>query len=690
MSSDVKGPGDDELLASFRSRRSESAFNEIVARHGAMVFRTCVRILRDAHAAEDAAQAVFFALAERPDAARGALPGWLHEVARRTSLNVLRARRRRAAHEREATTMNPSTESAWREELDAALASLPATFREAIVLRYLEGRSQEESARVVGCPAGTLGWRAMEGLNRLRGLLSRRGVTVTSAALVALFAREAHAAVPPTLLGGLQLSALAAGGTAAGAVAQGVVKGLLWLKVKLSIAAAAAVAVVALPVALLAARQEPPPPPPAPVARAPEAPGVDYNITLVTDNVPDFTDLDSYLYSVTSQFATPREKAINVWRWSQRLRKQTSYPTEEGHEVLDPIQLFTSYGYTMCGIISGIDNSLWLNLGWKARYVQLGDHTVCECSWDGGKTWHMFDNSMSFFCFNDKGEIAGTREIEKNPRFYLENFAPEVGTNPVKGLKDHQGWRVGTENPVQFERTLANGVDSFLPPNDVIEDHLAIRWGRTFAITLRPDESYTRHFRNLDFGKPDPRYYRPLRGKDPEGTNRAFRATGVWHYAPDLKNPATRSLVYSESDVSWTKGGVSKLQHGAGTVIFKVQAANVITSAKMSFQGEGLSVAVSRDGGAHWIPVNLVSGHGEVMDPVAGVTEFLIQVTVGNHLESMSVDTLTQINRPSLPKLTRGTNRVQVRMGAQVLATWPWRPSSKAAGPWQQARSQRR
>ena len=103
--------GDAELLGEYRARRSGRAFNELVARHGAMVFRTCARILRDAHAAEDATQGVFIALARQPDAVRGALPGWLHEVARRTSLKILRARRRRAAHEREATPMNPSTES---------------------------------------------------------------------------------------------------------------------------------------------------------------------------------------------------------------------------------------------------------------------------------------------------------------------------------------------------------------------------------------------------------------------------------------------------------------------------------------------------------------------------------------------------------------------------------------------------
>jgi RNA polymerase sigma factor (sigma-70 family) len=646
----IAPPGDAELLSEFRARRSEAAFDDIVGRHGTLVFRTCTRILGDSHAAEDATQGVFLALARQPDSVRGSLAGWLYEVARRTSFKLLRSRRRRAAHEREASTMTRPDLSPWREDLDAALASLPTLLREAIVLRYLEGQSQAEAARAAGCPQGTLGWRAMEGLRRLRGLLSGRGAAVTSAALVALLAQEAQASVPPALAGSLKLSTLAAGGGGAAALAQGVAKGLAWLKLKLSAAAALAVAAVALPLSLLSSAPEPRPQEP---PQALSEPAPDYNITLLSDSAPDFSDIDAYLRSITSQFATPQEKAIAVWRWSQRLRKQTSYPTEDGHEVLDPILMFTSYGYTMCGIISGIDNALWLKLGWKAHYVQLGDHTVCECSWDGGKTWHMFDNSMSFYCFNDKGEVAGTREIEKNPRFYLENFAPECGTNPVKGLKDHQGWRSACDHPVENNRSLANGMDSFLPPNDVIEDHLAARWGRSYAITLRPGDSYTRYFQKLDGDKPDPRYYRPLRGKDPD--QGGHRANGVWVYAPDL---AKHPDVYAESGVTWTPRGV----RGPGSVTFKVDAANVVTSAKFSLKGSGTTLWTSRDAGISWSKLD-----GE--PDVAGATQYFVRVDLNNAastLDSFTAETITQINRPSMPRLSRGANRVQVRLGPQA------------------------
>jgi hypothetical protein len=243
----------------------------------------------------------------------------------------------------------------------------------------------------------------------------------------------------------------------------------------------------------------------------------------------------------------------------------------------------------------------------------------------------MFDNSMSAFCFNDRGEVAGVREIERNPRYYLENFAPEAGTNPVKGLQDHQGWRIGTEHPVEYQRSIANGMDSFLPPNELHEDHLAARWGRTFAISLRPGETYTRHFRSLDGGKSDPKYYRPLRGKDPEGDFHSFRANGVWTWSPDVHD---------------------------GIRVFKVDAANVVTSATVAARGKGVTLLSSRDAGITW---SRIDGAPDV----AGVTQYWVRAE-GGTLEGIDLETITQINRPSLPKLTRGVNRVQLRLGTQA------------------------
>ena len=391
--------------------------------------------------------------------------------------------------------------------------------------------------------------------------------------------------------------------------------------------------------------------------------GAVYNLTLVTDNAPDLTDIDNYLHAITSQYATPQEQAIAIWRWSQRLRKQTTNPIEDGHFVLDPIQMFNSYGYCNCGIISGVNNALWLRMGWKAHYVQLGDHTVSECSWDGGKSWHMFDSSMSFYCFNDRGEVASVRDIEKNPRFYLDHFAPECGTNPVRDPADHQGWRCAADHPVHYQRTLANGYESFKPPNDITDYNLYAQWGRRYVLNLRPGEHYTRYFQPLpNLG---PRGFRPVRGSQDVDTDQTIRANGVWHYAPDLRDPATRHQVHADSGVSWTKDGV----RGPGQVTFKVSAANVVTSARFDLRATGASVSVSRNAGMTWQPVGLDAGQVELVDLVAGVTEFLVKVDLGSPqalLSGLAIETITQLNRPALPGLTRGRNRVQVRLGPQV------------------------
>ena len=114
----------------------------------------------------------------------------------------------------------------------------------------------------------------------------------------------------------------------------------------------------------------------------------------------------------------------------------------------------------------------------------------------------------------------------------------------MEGPDDHRGWRCASDDPVHYQRTLANGWDSFKPPNDVTEGNLYAQWGRRYVLNLRPGEYYTRYFHPLARRRAGT--FRPVSGKDMDA-NRNLRANGLWRYAPDLRNPATRALVYSES-----------------------------------------------------------------------------------------------------------------------------------------------
>ena len=93
---------DAQLLDWFVSSRddsAEAAFEELMIRHGPMVFGICNRVLQDVHDAQDAFQAVFLVLANRARSIRrrDSVASWLFGVAQRVAARARnRAARRRA------------------------------------------------------------------------------------------------------------------------------------------------------------------------------------------------------------------------------------------------------------------------------------------------------------------------------------------------------------------------------------------------------------------------------------------------------------------------------------------------------------------------------------------------------------------------------------------------------------------
>ena len=90
-----------ELLAEFRITGRQEPFEEIVRRYAAMVFHVCFQVLKNRHDAEDATQAVFLTLAVQGKTNKEIrnIGPWLQQVARRLSLDLKKARSRRAARE---------------------------------------------------------------------------------------------------------------------------------------------------------------------------------------------------------------------------------------------------------------------------------------------------------------------------------------------------------------------------------------------------------------------------------------------------------------------------------------------------------------------------------------------------------------------------------------------------------------
>jgi RNA polymerase sigma factor (sigma-70 family) len=208
---------DGELLARFAGERDESAFAELVRRHGGLVLGVARRQLADREQAEDVFQATFLALARQ--AARLGRPpslvNWLYTVALRQARKTRLAASRRATRDARLTPPPPSAdplaEVSGRELvalIDEELARLPEAYRLPLLLCGLHGLGRDEAARRLGWTAGAVKGRLERGRELLRKRLEKRGLAVP-AVLAAALAADGASAAPPELVRTITRAALA-------------------------------------------------------------------------------------------------------------------------------------------------------------------------------------------------------------------------------------------------------------------------------------------------------------------------------------------------------------------------------------------------------------------------------------------------------------------------------------------------
>jgi len=162
--------------------RDESALAALYDRYSGLLCGILNRILRDAQAAEEILQDVFFQVwrnAAQFDPARGSIAGWLVVAARNRAISRLRRRNPGETEELIENTValpfNLESEAARNQMLGkvrGALQDLSTEQREAVELAYFEGLTHSEIAARTGDPLGTVKTRLRSAVETLKTKLA--------------------------------------------------------------------------------------------------------------------------------------------------------------------------------------------------------------------------------------------------------------------------------------------------------------------------------------------------------------------------------------------------------------------------------------------------------------------------------------------------------------------------------------
>ena len=417
-----------------------------------------------------------------------------------------------------------------------------------------------------------------------------------------------------------------------------------------------------------------------------------YNLKVVTDASPDYSDLDSMIRSITSKWETPEQKCWAMFYWNHIARRQTTPMIVHGLALTDPIRQFNDYGYTMCSTISGINCSIWNAMGLNAKYWDISNHTVAEVEYDGG--WHMYDNSLSaLYTLCDGKTLAGVADIGKPGAC----AASGGKTEPGHIAKYHCLMSTSPRGFLSGADTIRSLDEEYrcFNPNGLKYRSYFYDWdrGHRYILNLRQNEQYTRYYHSLGTS---PEYYAPNQGKDPDAANPRYhlRGNGICTFKPALDKGEFQRNAHSFSNItSSSAGGIEPERPGqAAEIVFKVEAANVITALKIrgklfrESKADTARIAISTVNGLTWREVWRAESMGEqpidlqLGNEVNGAYEVLVKVSLlaarsisGVQLHDIDFKTITMLNSKTQPRLNVGRNVVYVGAGEQTesIVLWP-------------------
>jgi RNA polymerase sigma factor (sigma-70 family) len=260
---------DSALLRQYVESSSDEAFATLVTRHINLVYSVALRRVGNPHNAEEITQAVFIILAKKAAQLREvkALSSWLFQATRLTTNNFIRSEARRHHREEEAymqSVLDESRTEVWPDIaplLDTAVAGLREKDRQAIVLRFYEGRNLRDIGMVLGASEDAMEKRINRALEKLRIFFTKRGVALSSMVITEAISANSVQAAPVALAKSVTGVAVVKESIAAAAtltLVKETMKMMTWSKIKFATVICAGIVVaIAISTAVVAQSKSP-------------------------------------------------------------------------------------------------------------------------------------------------------------------------------------------------------------------------------------------------------------------------------------------------------------------------------------------------------------------------------------------------------------------------------------------------